>query len=434
MSIEVITILMFSLSGVLLLVGVPLAFVGGGVAALFILYLWGVEGFYLVVAHVADTMGSYTLISIPMFIFMANMLERSGVGEELFKAIYFLTGQLRGSLAVATIISCALIAAVVGIVGAGITMMGLVALPAMLNRNYDKGIALGSVLAGGGLGQLIPPSVMFVVYALVAGVSVGQLFMAGLFAGLLLTGLYIAYIVSRCYFQPHLAPPMPKAERMTTIQKFVILKGLTIPVLLMLVVLGMIFLGMATPTEAAGVGALGSMLSAAVRRRLTWQNLKHSLFQTTQATCMIAWIFFGVAAFTSVFTLTGAGKMIEESIMGLPLGPWGMLIFMQVFYLILGVPLDWLGCLMITAPIFIPIVKEMGFDLVWFGVLFNLNMQIAYLSPPVGATLFYLKGVAPPQITMGDIFRSVFPFIGLQLIALILIMVFPQIVMWWIPG
>lgn len=213
-------------------------------------------------------------------------------------------------------------------------------------------------------------------------------------------------------------------------QKLVLLKDLIVPGILMAAVLGSIFLGVATPTEAAGVGALGSMASAAIYRHLNWKNLKHVLFRTVRATCMIAWIFFGVTVFSAVFTLAGAGKMVENIIVGLPLSPMGIIIVMQVFYLIMGVPMDWLGCLMITAPIFLPIVEELGFCLVWFGVLFNVNMQIAYLSPPVGAGMFYLKGVAPPGVTMGDIFRSVLPYLGCQLIVLVLIMALPQIVMW----
>lgn len=431
MSVELIALGMFGLLIVLLLAGVPLAFVGGGVAALFILYLWGVDGFYLIVSHVFDTMDNYALVAVPMFIFMAMMLERSGVGDALFKAIHVWTGPLRGSLAVATVIACMIIAAMVGIVGAGVVMMGLIALPAMLKRKYSKSIALGSILAGGGLGQLIPPSVMFIIYALVAGVSIGKLFAGGLAAGVLLGSLYIAYILIRCYFQPHLGPPMSKEERMIPLtQKLTYLRGLIIPGLLMTAVLGSIFLGMATPTEAAGVGALGSILSAAIHRRLSWENIKWALFQTTRTTCMIAWIFFGVTAFSAVFTLAGAGKLVESIVIGLPFGRWGILISMQVFYLLMGVPMDWLGTLMITGPIFIPIIKELGFDAVWFGILFNVNMQIAYLSPPVGASMYYLKGVAPPEVTMGDIFRSVLPFVGLQLIGLILIIAFPQIVMW----
>lgn len=431
MSVELIALGMFGLLIVLLLAGVPLAFVGGGVAALFIVYLWGVDGFYLIVSHVFDTMDNYALVAVPMFIFMANMLERSGVGDALFKAIHVWTGPLRGSLAVATVIACMIIAAMVGIVGAGVVMMGLIALPAMLKRKYSKSIALGSILAGGTLGQLIPPSVIFIIYALVAGVSIGKLFMGGLVAGVLLGGLYITYILIRCYFQPHLGPPMPKEERMIPLaQKLTYLRGLILPGLLMTAVLGSIFLGMATPTEAAGVGALGALISAALHRQLSWQNVKYALFVTTRTTCMIAWIFFGVKAFSAVFILAGAGKMVENMIIGLPLGPWGILISMQVFYLIMGVPMDWLGCLMITGPIFIPIIRELGFDPIWFGVLFNVNMQIAYLSPPVGSSMYYLKGVAPPEITMGDIFRSVLPFVGCQLIGLSLIIAFPRMIMW----
>lgn len=431
MSVELIAIIMFGLLIVLLLAGVPLAFVGGGIAAIFVVYLWGVKGFYLIVAHVFDTMDSYSLVAVPMFVFMANMLERSGVGEALFRAIHVWTGPLRGSLAVATIIACMIIAAMVGIVGAGVVMMGLIALPAMLKRNYGKDIALGSILAGGTLGQLIPPSVIFIVYALVAGASVGKLFMGGMVAGVLLGSLYITYILVRCYFQPHQGPPAPKEERMIPLtQKLVYLRGLILPGLLVTSVLGSIFLGIATPTEAAGVGALGSIISAAVHRQLTRENLKYVLFQTTWTTCMIAWIFFGVSAFSAVFILAGASKMVENIIIGLPFSPMGIIIAMQIFYLIMGVPMDWLGSLMITGPIFFPIVRSLGFDLVWFGVLFNVNMQIAYLSPPVGASMYYLKGVAPPEITMGDIFRSVLPFVGLQLIGLSLIIAFPGMIMW----
>lgn len=431
MSIELIAITMFGLLIVLLLAGVPLAFVGGGIAAIFVVYLWGVNGFYLIVAHVFDTMDSYSFIAIPMFIFMANMLERSGVGEALFKAIHVWTGPLRGSLAVTAVIACMIIAAMVGIVGAGVVMMGLIALPAMLKRNYSKSMALGSILAGGTLGQLIPPSVIFIVYALVAGVSIGKLFMGGLVAGVLLGVLYITYILIRCYLQPHLAPPAPKEERMLPVtEKLAYLRGLILPFILVTAVLGTIFLGIATPSEAAGVGALGSIISAAVYRQLNWENVKYALFVTTRTTCMIAWIFFGVKAFSAVFILAGAGQMVEDMIIGLPLGPWGILISMQVFYLIMGVPMDWLGCLMITGPIFIPIVEALGFDVVWFGVLFNVNMQIAYLSPPVGSSMYYLKGVAPPEVSMGDIFRSVWPFVACQFIGLSLIIAFPRMVLW----
>ncbi len=272
---------------------------------------------------------------------------------------------------------------------------------------------------------------MLIVYGLVANVSIGKLFAGGLGAGLMLAGLYIAYILIRSYLQPQLAPLAPPEERNVPFgQKIKALRGVIIPLLLVLAVLGSIFQGVATPTEAAGVGALGALLSAAFHRELTWQNVKDAVFRSTRSTCMILWIFFAVSAFSAVFTLVGGGDMVEKAILDLPLGPWGILIAIQIFYIIMGVPMDWLGILLITGPVVIPIVKDLGFDLIWFGILFDVNMQIAYLSPPVGAAMFYLKSVAPKEITMGDIFRAAMPFVGLQLIGLILIMVFPQIVMY----
>jgi tripartite ATP-independent transporter DctM subunit len=342
-----------------------------------------------------------------------------------------LLGGIKGGLATATIIASTILAAMVGVIGAAEVTMGLIALPAMLNRGYSKSLALGCILAGGGLGQLIPPAVMLIVYGLVANVSIGKLFAGGLGAGLLLASLYITYIMIRSYLQPHLAPPAPPEERaMPFRQKVAALRGVIIPLLLVLSVLGSIFQGVATPSEAAGVGALGAMLSAAVHRELTWQNIKDAIYRTTRSTCMILWIFFAVSSFSAVFTLAGGGELVEKTILSLPLGPWGILIAIQVFYIIMGVPMDWLGILLITGPVVIPIVKDLGFDLIWFGVLFDVNMQIAYLSPPVGAAMFYLKSVAPPDISMGDIFRAALPFVGMQFIGHILIMVFPEIVMW----
>lgn len=428
---EMIAVAMFGGLVVLLLLGVPLPFVGGGIAAAVILYLWGEPGFFLVIAHVWGTMGSFTMVAVPMFIFMANVLQRAGVGEELFQAVFVWMGPIRGSLAVATIIASAIIAAMVGIIGAGIVMMGLIALPAMLKRGYSKRLALGVILAGGCLGQLIPPSVMFIVYAMVAGVSVGALFLGGAAAGLILVVLYIAYILVRCYLQPQMGPPALKEERMIPLgQKLARLKGLIIPICLMVAVLGTIFFGIATPTEASGVGALGAIVSAATRRRLTWNLIKDSLYQTVRATCMIAWIFFSVGVFAAVFLLAGAGRVVADTIVGLPLTPFGIVVSMQLFFLILGVPMDWLGNLMIAGPIFIPIIEDLGFCAIWFGVLFNLNMQIAWLSPPVGTAMFYLKGVSPADVTMGDIFLAALPFLAVQFICLLIVLFFPQSVMW----
>ncbi len=431
MSPELVTAFMFGSLMLLLLAGVPIAFVAGSVSAITILLLWGSDSFYLIVAHTWSEMTEFSLAAIPLFIFMANILERAGVGERLFSAIHVWTGPIRGSLAVSTVLATTVLAAMVGIVGAGEVLMGLIALPAMLHRGYAKSLALGCILAGGGLGQLIPPAVMLIVYALVAGVSIGKLFAGGLGAGLMLSGIYIIYILVRSYLQPHLAPLASREERaIPFIDKVKALRGMVAPLLLVLAVLGSIFGGIATPSEAAGVGALGAMITAAGYRQLTWQNLKDAIFRTTRSTCMILWIFFAVSAFSGVFTLAGGGEFVEDMILGLDLNPWGILIAIQIFYIIMGVPMDWLGILLITGPVVIPIVEGLGFDLIWFGILFSVNMQIAYLSPPVGSAMFYLKSVAPPEVSMGDIFRAALPFAGLQLIGLILLMIFPEIVLW----
>jgi len=430
MSIELITLLMFGSMVVLLILGLPLAFTTGGIAAAFVLLLWGPPAFIMVMSRTLDIMGSFILIAVPLFVFMAAMLERSGIGEDLFKTIYHWMGSLPGGLAIATVVVCTILAAMVGIIGAGIVMMGLIALPAMLKRHYGKSIALGSIMAGGSLGILIPPSVLFIIYAMVAGVSVGKLFVGGIIPGLLLAALFIAYISIRSRLRPELAPPLPKVERLPFRQKLNLLKGLIAPVLLIILVLGSIFVGIATPSEAAGVGSLGAILCAIARRRLTWQNLKGVVFETTKVTCMIMWLIFGSSSLIGVYTLAGGARFVEEIILGLPLGPWGILIMIQIILIIMGMFIDWIGILMITGPIFVPIITALGFDPLWFGILFNLNMQISFLSPPFGPALFYLKGVAPPEITIGDLYRSIWPFVTLQLIGLILVILFPQIGLW----
>lgn len=434
MSIELITLLMFGSMVILVILGLPFGFATGGIATVFLLYLWGPPAFFLVFGRVWDVMGSFVFVAVPMFVFMAKMLERAGIAEELFEAIHHWMGSLRGGLAVATVVACTVLAAMVGIIGAGVVMMGLVALPSMLKRHYHKDLALGSICAGGSLGILIPPSVLFILYAMVAGVSVGKLFIGGVIPGLLLSSLFITYIIIRCLLQPDLAPAIPEAEKLTSLrQKLLLLKGLILPSLLIILVLGSIFLGIAAPTEAAGVGALGATLCAVVRRRLTWQNLKDVIFETTKITSMITWLIFGASTLIGVYTFAGGARFIEATILALPLCPWGILIMMQVILIFMGMFIDWIGILMITGPIFVPIITALGFDPIWFGILFNLNMQISFLSPPFGPALFYLKGVTPPEITMGDLYHCIWPFVILQMIGLVLVMIFPQIGM-WLPG
>ena len=431
MSIEWITVLMIVSFITVLGAGLPLAFATGAVAVIFAVALFGPQSLSLVVSRIFTLMGNYVLVAVPLFIFMACVLERAGVAEELFRAVHVWSGRVRGGLAVAVIISCAIMAAMVGVIGAEVVTMGVVALPAMLSRKYDKDIALGSICAGGGLATLIPPSVVLIMYGLTAGVSVGRLYMAGVVPGLILAGLFITYIATRCFLQPELAPAASAEERSIPLTaKLALLKGLILPGLVAFSVLGSLYLGLATPSEAAGVGALGALISAAVHGRLTWPNIVGAVRDTTKVTCMLYWLFFGASALIGVYTLAGGTSFMKQTITALPVGPWGIVLLMQIVWIILGSLIDWIGILLLTAPIFVPIVESLGFDTVWFGVLFCMNMQISYLSPPFGPAVFYLKGVTPPDITIGDIFHSIWPFMALQIVGLGLVMTFPQLALW----
>ena len=431
MSIEWITVLMIVSFITVLGAGLPLAFATGAVAVIFAVALFGPQSLSLVVSRIFTLMGNYVLVAVPLFIFMACVLERAGVAEDLFRAVHVWSGRVRGGLAVAVIISCAIMAAMVGVIGAEVVTMGVVALPAMLSRKYDKDIALGSICAGGGLATLIPPSVVLIMYGLTAGVSVGRLYMAGVVPGLILAGLFITYIATRCFLQPELAPAASAEERSIPLTaKLALLKGLILPGLVAFGVLGSLYLGLATPSEAAGVGALGALISAAVHGRLTWPNIVGAVRDTTKVTCMLYWLFFGASALIGVYTLAGGTSFMKQTITALPVGPWGIVLLMQIVWIILGSLIDWIGILLLTAPIFVPIVESLGFDTVWFGVLFCMNMQISYLSPPFGPAVFYLKGVTPPDITIGDIFHSIWPFMALQIVGLALVMTFPQLALW----
>ncbi len=434
MSIELLSLLFVLVFIAILLTGLPLAFATGAVAVIFTYALFGEPGLTLVISRVFTLMGNYVLVSVPLFIFMATILERAGVAEAIFRAVHVWAGSLRGGLAVAVVISCALMAAMVGVIGAEIVTMGVVALPAMLGRGYDKRLALGCICAGGGLATLIPPSVVFILYGLTAGASVGQLYMAGVVPGLLLAGLYIAYILVRCRLQPELAPPASAEERaMPLAVKLMLLRELILPGLVAFSVLGSLYLGWATPTEAAGVGVVGALVAAAVNGRLNWPAIRGAVADTTRVTAMLYWLFFGSSALIGVYTLAGGTRLIQQVMAQLPVGPLGVVLIVQVIWIILGCFLDWIGILLLTAPIFVPVIAGFGYDLVWLGVLFCLNMQISYISPPFGPAAFYLKGVTPPDITLAQIFGSVWPYMILQVIALGLVIAFPQIAL-WLPG
>jgi tripartite ATP-independent transporter DctM subunit len=434
MSIELLSLLFVVAFVVILLLGVPLAFATGAVAVVFAYSIFGLPGLTLVVSRVFTLMGNYVLVSVPLFILMACILERAGVAEAIFRAVHVWSGPLPGGLAVAVIVSCALMAAMVGVIGAEIVTMGVVALPAMLARRYDKSLALGCICAGGGLATLIPPSVVLIMYGLTAGVSIGQLYTAGIVPGIMLAGLYIAYIIFRTWLSPQLAPPASEEERALPLrERFALLGELVVPGLVAISVVGSLYLGWATPTEAAGVGVAAALLAMIVNRRFSWRAVMSAVHDTTKVTVMLYWLFFGSSALIGVYTLAGGTKLIQDWMTGLPFGATGVLLMIMLIWIVLGCFIDWIGILLLTAPIFVPVANKLGFDPVWLGILFCMNMQISYISPPFGPAAFYLKGVTPPGITLGDIFRSIWPYIGLQLLALGLVIAFPQIAM-WLPG
>ena len=414
-----------------LIVGLPIAFATAAVAVGLAIWQFDLNALNIIVSRVFTLMGNNILLSVPLFILMAYVLEKAGIAEDIFKAAYVWSGKLRGGLAVAVVISCALMAAMVGVIGAEIVTMGVVALPAMLSRGYGKSLALGSICAGGGLATLIPPSVVFIMYALTSGTSIGQLYMAGVFPGLLLGGLYVMYILILSYLKPEVAPSAPPEELAITLrEKLGYLRNLILPSFVAFSVLGSLYLGWATPTEAAGIGVVGALVASIVNRRFTWKGLYEAVVDTTKVTCMLYWLFFGASVLVGVYTMAGGTQYLKDMLLNMPGGSWGVLIAINLIWIVLGCVVDWIGILLLTAPVFVPVAVQLGFDPIWLGVLFCMNMQISYISPPFGPAAFYLKGAAPPNITIGDIFMSVWPFLGLQLIALGLVIAFPSIALW----
>lgn len=429
MPIETLTWLMFGSLFLLLLTGYPLAFLVGGVAVGFIAWLWSPDALALVPQRMWNNMTQYLLAAIPLFIFMASMLEKSGLIEEIFDVAYKWLGRVPGGLAVATIAASTVLAAMVGVIGAAVVTMALVALPSMLRRGYSPVLAAGTVMAGGTLGILIPPSVLAIVYGLVANQSMGELYLGSVLPGLLLSGLYMLFSILYALINPKGAPRIPKEEAPTWAERWRALRGIWAPLALIFLVLGTIFLGLAAPTEAAAVGAFGAMMVAALHRKLSWQNLRLALEQTAKATAMVLWIIFGANAFVAFYVAQGGDRYISELLLGTGLSPWGILILMQLILIILGMFLDWVGILLLAVPVFVPIIRDLGFDPLWFGVLYLVNMQMSFLSPPFGYALFYVRGVAP-QIPMGTIYRAAIPFLLLQLTGLVILMLFPGLATW----
>src|SRR3954467_3694104 len=402
-----LSLLLFGSLGLLLMLGLPMAFCTGSLATIFLFVFGTPQMLNMMPSRIFPFMTDYQLSAVPLFIFMAAMLEKAGIIEELFDVIYKWLGSLRGGLASATVLACTVLAAMVGVVGATEVTMGMIALPAMLRRGYDPKLACGSLLAGGTLGILISPPVMAIVYAVVAQQSLGELLIGSVFPGLLLSGMYIVYITVRCYINPSLGPALPLEERVDFKEKVRLLRNTIAPIGLILLVLGVIFFGIATPVEAAGIGTFGALVVSALNRRLNWININEAAIATLKATSMVMWIFFGATMFVGFFIVKGGQDFVANSILGTGLPPYGILLLMMVVLFVLGMFLDWVGILLLTVPIFLPIMQGLNWEGVlglpgvrpddislWYGVIFIVNMQMAFLSPPFGYSLFYLKSVA----------------------------------------
>lgn len=427
MSVEMVTILLFGGLLILLALGVPVVFALGGITVLLTLVLEGYVGLYTVATTTYREITDATLITIPLFLLMGNLLIHSGISDRLFRALNYWLSGIKGNLAIVSVGVCVALAMCGGF-GPGILTMGLVAVPAMLKQSYDKPLALGSVMAGGVLGTIIPPSIIMIVFSVIARVSIGRLFFAGAVPGFICAFFYIVYIIVRCHLQPSLAPGV--AVKVTWKMRWLSLKDVVFPSLLVVLVLGSIFAGMATPTEAAGVGAIGSLILCFINRRFTWKVLSDSCLETFRVSGMVLWILISATLFGIFYTTAGAQTLVMDTVEALPVSRWLILVSMQIILLIFGMFMDDYAVITICTPIFIPISKLLGFDPIWFSIVFLLNMQVAYLTPPFGWALILMKGIAPKGVNTRDIWQAVPPFVGIQLTVLILTIFFPGIALW----
>ncbi len=432
MSSEFFSLLMFPVMLVSVFAGFPVAFCLMGIALIFGIFGFGASLPPMLIRRVYGMADNYVLAAVPLFIFMGTMLERSGIAKRLFEAISIWTGRLKGGLAISTILMCTIIAACTGIIGASEVMVGVMAIPAMLKRNYNHSLICGTICAGGALGTLIPPSVVTVVYGPAAGLSVGRLLISTIFPGLLLSTIYIIYIAVRSNLNPVFAPAIPPEEtRISLKQKLIITATGMVPSLaLIFSVMGSIVLGLSPPTEAAALGAFGSIVLTIAYRNFTLKALKETVLQTLRISSMMMIILVGGSIFSGVFLGMGGGEATEKILAALHLGPWGVLVLFLLIIYLAGFILDWASILLVFVPIFSPIIDKLGFDPIWFGTLFIMMIQTSYLTPPMAPAIFYLKGIAPPEITTNEIFKGIVAYMFLQLVGVAIVTMFPQIALW----
>ncbi|MBA7466225.1 C4-dicarboxylate TRAP transporter large permease protein DctM [subsurface metagenome] len=431
---EILTILMLGGVLVTVLLGYPIAFAIGSLTLIVGYLTFGDMTFHLIYTRLYNLIQSYTFLAVPLFVFMGVMLEHSGIAEKMYGALHLWLGGLRGGLAISTVLIGTILAACVGIIGASVTMLSLLALPSMVKRGYSKSLASGSICAGGCLGILIPPSIMLVVYGPMANISVGKLFMGAIIPGLLLAGLYITYVAFRCLCQPKMAPVVPAEERaIPLVQKTAMLtSSLLPPAILILAVLGSIFFGIAPPTEAAAIGAFATIILAIAYRKFSLKILRETMVHTVKVASMILLIGGMAISFSSIFLSCGCGDVIENLILSTPGGRWGAFIAIMAMLFLLGFAVDWKGIVFIMVPIITPIGAALGFDPLWFAIMVCINLQMSFMTPPFALAIFYFRASAAPElgVTMGDVIRGVFPFVGLILFGLGLCIAFPELILW----
>ena len=429
MSIELISILMLASFVVLILIlGMPIGFATGLIAVVFCTAFADINSLAIVTFRTYGFVNSYILLSVPMFLLMASILDKSGVAHDLYDALKIWAGGLPGGVGVMTLIAASVMAAMTGIIGGEVILLGLVALPQMLRLGYDRKLAIGIVCAGGSLGTMIPPSLVLVFYGLTTSTSIGDLFVASTIPGIMLAILYIIYVLIKCGLDPRLGPPAPAEVRNISVGlKFAALSKVILPLFIIFSVLGSIYTGITSVSEAAAMGVVGVVVAAAIRRTLNYAMVRDSLF-TTMSTCgLLIWLSIGANAMVGVYNLLGGIAYLKSVMVGLPFAPLGIICFMLFILILLGCFMDWFSIMLLTMPVFAPVVISLGYDLIWFGILFNITMQIGYLSPPFGQAAFYLKSVTPPDISLNEIFNSMWPFMGLQFIGLVLVMLIPDI-------
>ncbi|WP_340159123.1 TRAP transporter large permease subunit [uncultured Hoeflea sp.] len=433
MSYELIALFMFASMMALLLTGQRVFGVIGAVAVIAALPLWGTGGVEIAFTQSIKLMKWYPLLTLPMFIFMGYMLSESRIADDLYRMFHVWFGPVPGGLAIGTIFLMVVISAMNGLSVAGMAIGATIALPELLRRNYDKVMITGVIQGGSSLGILIPPSVVLVLYGMIARQPVSQLWLAGVFPGLLMAGLFILYIFVRCQLQPHLGPPLPKDERdaITWKERISLLRAGFLPFMIFFLMNGLFLMGYTSLVESSAVGALASMAAAFIKGRLNREVMENVMRKTLGISCMFMWIILAALCFGAVFDGLGAVRAIENFFLGqLGLDPWHVLILMQLSFLLMGTFLDDTAMLVIVAPLYVPLVKILGFDLVWYGILYTITCQIAYMTPPFGYNLFLMRAMAPPEIKLRHIYQSVIPFVAVMLLTLVIVMMFPEIALW----